>query len=44
MIIDIATETNRIVKIKTEERELTILLNEEEFRILEYAPYQLEIP
>lgn len=43
MTIEIAEETNRIIKVKTEEQEITILLTEEDFRILEYAAYQLEI-
>ncbi|MFX0172731.1 MAG: hypothetical protein ACFE9L_12510 [Candidatus Hodarchaeota archaeon] len=43
MTVKIAKETNRVVKVKTEEREIIILLTEEDFRILEYVAYQLEI-
>lgn len=43
MSVEIAEEPNRIIKIQTPEREITVLLTEEDFRLLEYAAYQLEI-
>ena len=43
MTIKVAEETNRIIKIMTPERENTVFLTEEDFRLVEYGANQLEI-
>lgn len=41
--VEVAEERNQIIKVRTPERETTILVTEEDFRLIEYGAYQLEI-